>query len=145
MHILKYNLFISRKRIRLSDSSKRRNLSFTNFFKILKYYLFVIFTDHSDHFFNFFKTVMLINATKKEGYLFRRQISIIIEVDDIECLSDIIIRKQFTIDVIACSLRVEWIFSNYLSIVLFCIFSQEDRFDILIALRSIYFNCVFIF
>lgn len=87
----------------------------------------------------------LVHAAQKEGDLFGREVAIVIEVDDIESFSNIIIRKQFAVDVVACGLGVEWIFGDYLLVGLLSIIAEENGFHVELSLGSVDFNGVLVF
>jgi hypothetical protein len=87
----------------------------------------------------------LVHAAQKERDLFGGEVAIVIEVNDIESFSDLVVRKQLAMDVIASGLSVEWVFGYYLFVVVFCVITQQNRFHIELPLRSIDFYCVLIF
>ena len=126
-------------------SSEGRDLPFANLLKILEDNSSIIFAYHPDHLLHFLAAMRLVHAAQKEGDLFGREITIVIEVDDIESFSNIIIRKQFAVDVVACGLGVERIFGDYLLVVLLCVITQEYGLHVELSLVSVDFYGVLVF
>ena len=86
----------------------------------------------------------LIDTLQKEGQLLNSEGSIIVDVNDIEGLSNVIVWEQFSIDVIACGVLIVNIFGgDFTMITVLQLLSHGCR-AVALALRTIDLDSVLI-
>ena len=103
--------------LRLSNGCEGRQFTSSYFFEILKNDFFSIIADHADHFLDFLLCMRLVHAFEEERELVDRDAGVFVDIDGIECLSNLIIREEFPVDIIASIKCVECIFSRYFFVI----------------------------